>query len=50
MERKVPFLFRFYDNETHDLKHVFHVDMKCPQAIICNDETCRFFKEILERR
>lgn len=50
MERKVPFLFRFYDNETHDLKHVFHVDMKCPQATICNDETCRFFEEILEGR
>lgn len=50
MERKVPFLFRFYDNEAHDLKHVFHVDMKCPQAEICNDETCRFFIEILNRR
>lgn len=46
MEKKIPFLFRFYDNETHDLKHVFHVDMKCPQAVICNDETCRFFKEV----
>ena len=49
MERKVPFVFRFYDNETHDLKHVFHVDMKCPQAVICNNETCRFFTEILDR-
>ena len=48
MERKVPFLFRFYDNEAHDLKHVFHVDMKCPQAEICNDETCRFFHRNFE--
>lgn len=45
-EVKVPFVFRLYDNETHDLKHVFHVDMKCPQSMLCIQEIHAFYRSI----
>lgn len=45
-EVKVPFIFRLYDNETHDLKHVFHLDMNCPQAMLCIQEIHAFYRSI----
>ncbi len=41
--------FRDYDNEEHSLEHVFHVNIKLPEAGKCNDDECRFFRSFLEK-
>lgn len=30
--------------QEHELGHVFHCNMKLPEAAVCNDEECEFFK------
>lgn len=42
-ELKVRNIYKLYDNERHDLDHVFHLNISDPDAIICNDEECAFF-------
>ena len=42
-ELKVRNIYKLYDNERHDLGHVFHLNISDPDAILCNDEECSFF-------
>ena len=42
----VPFVYRIYGDEEHMLGHVFHLDIRTEEAKLCNDEQCRFFKEL----
>lgn len=44
VDKKVPFIFRYYGNENRDLEHVFHCNMKSEDAKLCNDEECEYFK------
>lgn len=36
--------YHLYDNDTHDLAHVFHLNIRSSDAIKCNDDECEFFK------
>ena len=40
----VSFLYRFYGTKERPLGHVFHCDMRLPEAKACNDEECAFFR------
>ena len=44
----VSYIYKFYGDETHELHHVFHLDMRNEIGIICNDEQCIYFKSFLE--
>lgn len=46
-ECNVPFVYKFYGSSEYQLRHVFHLDMKSPDARICNDEECSFFKSYI---
>ena len=35
-------------NLAYDGTHVFHCNINLPEAKICNDEECNFFKEFLK--
>lgn len=48
MREKVPFQFRFYGDATHELGHVFHLNLKMKEADLCNDEECNFFRSFLK--
>lgn len=38
-----------YGNEGRkDVEHVFHCNLKLPEAVACNDDECMFFKNILK--
>lgn len=39
----IPYVSKLYGSEEHPLRHVFHCDIRMPEAIRCNDETCEFF-------
>lgn len=47
MEKSVPFELHFYGDESHILGHVFHCNMKLPEAAKCNDEECAFFGKFM---
>ena len=36
--------YHCYGDSENELRHVFHVDIKLPQARTCNDDECSFFK------
>jgi hypothetical protein len=44
-KNKVPFIYRVYGSAEEPLAHVFHCNIRLPQAKLCNDEECNFFKE-----
>lgn len=46
-ENNVPFIHRMYGNEERPLGHVFHCDLKLPEATQCNDDECAFFKSLI---
>lgn len=46
-ENNVPFIHRMYGNEARPLGHVFHCDLKLPEATQCNDDECAFFKSLI---
>lgn len=46
-EENVPFLYRYYAGVGKDLPHVFHCDIRCPDARLCSNETCEFFRKFL---
>ena len=46
----VPNTFRVYDNDTHSLGHVFHLDIRSINAKECNDEECRFFQSFFNNK
>lgn len=43
-ELKIENEYHLYDNDTHDLAHVFHLNIRSSDAIKCNDDECEFFK------
>ena len=42
-ETAIPFVYRFYGDSTHELGHVFHLNIRSKNARVCNDEECAFF-------
>ena len=40
--------FHCYGSEDNELKHVFHIDIKLPQARQCNSDECLFFLQHLK--
>ena len=44
-KNSVPFMYRVFGNQSNPLTHVFHCNINLPEAKICNDEECNFFKE-----
>ena len=39
--------YHCYGTNEQPLWHVFHCDPKLPQAIVCNDDECNFFKKLM---
>ena len=44
----VPAEYRCYGNSENPLKHVFHIDIKLPEARACNADECSFFSNLME--
>jgi len=44
----VPAEYRSYGREGNELKHVFHIDIKLPEARQCNADECSFFKNQMQ--
>lgn len=40
--------FHCYGDEKKSLWHVFHCDINLPEAVLCNDEECNFFKRFIK--
>ena len=40
----IPHVLKCYGDEKTELGHVFHCNIKLPEANVCNDEECEFFK------
>lgn len=47
IEKGVPFVLKFYGDKENRLGHVFHLDIRSKDAIICNDEECMFLRSYL---
>lgn len=43
-EHNVPFTYKLYGSQKNQLGHVFHCNIKSPDAKICNDDECNFFR------
>lgn len=43
----IPHVGKVYGTPEHKLGHVFHIDLRNPEAAVCNDDTCLFFKRNL---
>ena len=41
--------YHYYGDKEHELKHVFHIDIKLEDARRCNKEECNFFKKHIKR-
>lgn len=44
-ENSVPFVYRYYGDDSEPLHHVFHCNISLESAKICNDDECIFFKK-----
>jgi acetyl esterase/lipase len=42
----VPFQFHYYGDADHRLPHVFHCNVRDPDAARCNDDVCAFFRQL----
>jgi hypothetical protein len=38
--------YKIYGNGKEEIGHVFHCNMRLPEAKQCNDEECEFFKSM----
>ena len=48
-EKGVKCEYHLYGNEsTPEMIHVFHTDIRLSQAWECNEDECRFFREVME--
>lgn len=47
-KHRVPHVYRFYGDAKTELGHVFHVNIRLPEAQRCNDDTCEFFRRLCE--
>ena len=45
----VKYEFHCYGTDEQPLWHVFHCDPKLPQAVICNDDECNFFRSLMKQ-
>ncbi|MBQ9823308.1 MAG: alpha/beta hydrolase [Solobacterium sp.] len=45
---KVQFVYRHYGDAKNELAHVFHCNIRLPEAKLCNDEETAFFRSFLE--
>jgi acetyl esterase/lipase len=45
----VPAEYHCYGDSENELRHVFHIDIKLPQATVCNNDECSFFKNQMSR-
>ncbi len=43
-------VYKYYSPEDKQLGHVFHIAIRTPEAIVCNDDEVRFLKEHLNGR
>lgn len=50
VSRGVETVYKYYAPEDKELGHVFHIAIRTPEAIQCNDEECQFLKEHLNKR
>ena len=41
-------IYKVYGDEKTPLYHVFHCNVKSPDAAVCNDEECEFFKGFIK--
>ena len=46
-EHGIQYCFRLYGDEQNQLPHVFHCDMRKPEAAVCNQDECDFFRRFL---
>jgi acetyl esterase/lipase len=42
--------YHCYGSEETPLSHVFHINIKLPEARACNDDECSYFRSIIERQ
>ena len=47
MQKNIPFIFRYYRDTEEKLGHVFHLNIRSSAATRCNDEECRFFRDMV---
>jgi len=43
----VPYEYHCYGTKEKPLWHVFHCDPKLPEAVLCNDDECNFFRKLM---
>lgn len=46
-EKSVNFAFRMYSSKRNELGHAFHIDLRLPEAAVCNGEEIAFFQNHL---
>lgn len=47
-QRGIPCVYKCYGSEEQkEIAHVFHVNIALPEAQLCNDEECAFFRQYL---
>lgn len=46
-EKKVPYQYKLYGDDSNPLGHVFHLDMRNETGKLCNDEECEYFRKFL---
>ncbi len=44
----IPFVYRMYGDKQNRLTHVFHCNIRLPEARRCNDEECAFFRSYIK--
>lgn len=49
-ENKAGFCYRLYGSAKKPLHHVFHCNVRLPEAAKCNDDECAFFRENMRGR
>jgi len=47
-ELGVRYIYKVYGDEKAPVYHVFHCNIKTPEAAVCNDEECAFFREYIK--
>ena len=47
IRNSVPFTCKYYTSPNGELGHVFHCNMRLPEAAQCNDDEAQFFKSLM---
>ncbi len=48
-EKEIPYEYRCYGEAAQPLGHVFHLNIRTPQAVACNDDQCAYFRRHMEQ-